>query len=145
LRFAENSQLLFEASNKALDFFSAIPFGVEDSTLPITTVDAALPHNPLSSLTNFGQGLHNTDQFRVRIVGSGTIEFVDNAQGLLPFNAFVGIETIDTPTCSIPTTNITLSIADNGIFAVGHFNYNEGGVLQIGNVDSIEGHSVNLV
>lgn len=144
LRFAENSQLMFEASNKAEDFFTAIPFGAEDSTLPITTLNASLPHNPLSALTNFGQGLHNTDQFRVRIIGSGTIEFVDNAQGLLPFNAFVGIETIDTPTCSIPTTNITLNIADNGTFAIGHFNYNEGGVLQIGNVDFIEDHTVGF-
>lgn len=144
LRFGENSQLVFEASNVAQDFFEAIPFGLEDSSLPITTVDAALPHNPLSSLTNFGDGLHNTDQFRVRIIGSGTIEFVDNAQGFLPFNAFVGIETLDTVTCEIPTTNITLSIADNGVFAIGQLNYNEGGVFQIGNVDFVEDHSVNF-
>ena len=145
LRFAENSQLLFESSISAEDFFFAIPHGVHDSTLPITTVIAANIHNPLSSLTNFGQGLHNTDQFRVRIIGGGTIELVDNAQGLIPFNAFVGIETIDTATCTIPTTNITLNIADNGVFAIGHFNYNEGGVLQIGNIEDLGAdHSVNF-
>jgi len=144
LRFAENSQLIFEAANNAVEVFSAIPFGAEDTALPITTVDAALAHNPLSSLTNFGQGLNNTDQFRVKIAGSGTLEFVDNGQAILPFNAFVGIETIDTPTCSIPETNITISIADNGAFAIGRLNYNEGGVLQIGNVDPIEDHVVNF-
>lgn len=144
LRFAENSKLQFEASSSALDFFSAIPFGAENTALPITTVNAALPHNPLSALTNFGAGLHNTDQFRVIIAGGGTIEIVDNAQGLLPWNAFVGIETISTSTCTIPTTNITLSIADNGAFEIGHFNLNEGGVLQVGDVDFHEGHSVSF-
>ncbi|HSC25262.1 MAG TPA: hypothetical protein VLB80_03550 [Candidatus Babeliales bacterium] len=144
LRFAENSQLLFEAATDALAFFSAIPFGMQDSALPIITVNAALPHNPLSSLISFGAGLNNTDQFRVKIIGSGTIEIVDNAQGLIPFNAFVGIETINTAECSIPTTDITLSIADNGTFAIGHLNVNEGGVLQIGNVNNLVGHIVNF-
>jgi len=145
LRFGGNAILLFESAVNAQDFFDAIAHGAHDSTLPITTVNAADVHNPLSSLTSFGAGLHNTDEFRVRIIGGGTIELVDNAQGLLPFNAFVGIETISTPTCEIPTTNITLNIADNGVFAIGHFNYNEGGVLQIGNVDDLgENHSVNF-
>jgi hypothetical protein len=145
LRFGDNSQLLFEPAVEAEDFFTAIVHGAHDATLPITTVAAANTHNILSSLTSFGQGLHNTDQFRVRIIGGGTIEIVDNAQGLIPFNAFVGIETIDTPTCTIPTTDITLSLADNGTFAIGHFNYNEGGVLQIGNVEDLgEDHSVNF-
>lgn len=144
LRFAENSQLVFEAANDALSFFSAIPFGEQDSELPVTIVDAALPHNPLSSLINFGQGLANTDQFRVKLIGSGVIELVDNAQGLLPFNAFVGVETISTPSCEISTTDLTLSLADNASFAIGLLNYNEGGVLQIGNVEDIEGHSVNF-
>jgi hypothetical protein len=144
LRFADNAQLLFLPSNNAESFFSAIPFGAEDSTLPVTTVPAADPHNPLSSLINFGEGLDNTDQFRVRIIGSGTIEFVDNAQGLIPFNAFVGIETIDTPLCNISVTDLIVSLADNSSFEIGHFNVNEGGVLQVGNVDPITGHSVSF-
>lgn len=144
LQFAGNAQLIFRAANNAQSFFSAIPFGPQDSSLPITTVEAALPHNPLSSLTNFGEGLNNTDQFRVIIAGGGTIEFVDDAQGILPFNAFVGIETIDTPTCEITTTDITLSLADNASFAIGRLNVNEGGVLQIGDIDAIEGHTVNF-
>jgi hypothetical protein len=135
---------MFEAANDATSFFSAIPFGVQDSELPITIVPAADPHNPLSSLINFGEGLHNTDQFRVKIIGSGTIELVDDAQATLPFNAFVGIETINSPTCEIATTDITVSLADNSSFAIGLFNYNEGGVLQIGNVEEFEGHSVNF-
>ncbi len=145
LRFSGDSQLLFEPANNAVDFFAAIPHGAHDDTLAIETVDAADVHNILSSLTNFANGLHNTDQFRVSIVGGGTIELVDNAQGSLPFNAFVGIETINTATCSIPTTDITLNIADNGVFAIGHFNYNEGGVLQIGNVEDLGvDHSVSF-
>ncbi len=144
LRFADHSQLLFEPAFNAPDFFAAIPHGAHDSTLPVTIVPAANIHNPLSSLTNFGSDLHNTDQFRVRIIGSGTIEIVDDAQASLPANAFVGIETINTATCSIPTTNITLSLADNGSFFMGHFNYNQGGVLQIGNVDNVPGHNVSF-
>ena len=145
LRFAGNSELLFEPAVNAESFFTAIPHGAHDSTLPITTIDAADTHNILSSLTNFGQGLHNTDQFRVKLIGGGTIELVDNALASLPFNAFVGVETISTPTCEITTTDITLNIADNGAFAIGHFNYNEGGVLQIGNVEDLgEDHTVNF-
>jgi hypothetical protein len=144
LRFADSAQLLFIPANNATDFFNAIPFGAEDSTLPITIVPAADPHNPLSSLINFGEGLHNTDQFRVKIIGGGTIEIVDNAQGSVPFNAFVGIETINTPLCDVSVTDITLSLADNGTFAIGHFNANQGGVVQIGNIDPIAGHSVSF-
>lgn len=145
LRFSGNSQLLFEPAAGAEDFFTAIAHGAHDDALPIETVDAADTHNILSSLTNFGDGLHNTDDFRVKLIGSGTIELVDNAQALLPFNAFVGVETISTPTCEITTTDLTLNIADNGVFAIGHFNFNEGGVLQIGNVEDLGAdHSVNF-
>lgn len=145
LRFGDNARLLFEPSATAEDFFAAVPFGAIDNTLPVTTVDAANPHNALSSLTNFGAGLDNTEQFRVKIIGGGTIEIVGNAQASLPFNAFVGIETIDTATCSIPTTDITLNIADNGVFAIGHFNVDQGGVLQVGNVTDLGvDHSVNF-
>ena len=144
LQFSGNSQLNFQPANNAESFFSAIPFGPEDSSLPITTVEAALPHNPLSSLTNFGQGLHNTDMFRVILAGGGTIELVDNAQASIPFNAFVGVEAINDPLCNVPTTNLTLSLADNATFAIGHFNVNEGGVLQIGDIDATPGNSVSF-
>jgi hypothetical protein len=145
LRFSGNSQLLFEPAVNAESFFAGIPHGAHDDALTIDTVDAADIHNILSSLTNFGEGLHNTDAFRVKLVGEGTIELVDNATAELPFNAFVGIETLSTPTCEIATTHITLNIADNGVFAIGHFNYNEGGVLQIGNVEDLgENHNVNF-
>ena len=137
LRFADNAKLLFVPSARAFDFFNAIPFGEVDNTLPVTTVDASLPHNALSSLINFGEGLHNTDQFRVILAGQGTIEFTDNAQGLIPFNAFVGVENIISETCNIATTNLTLSLRENGAFEIGRLNNNEGGVLQIGNIDDL--------
>jgi hypothetical protein len=145
LRFAGDSQLLFEPAADAPDFFAAIPHGSHDSTLAITTVAAADAHNILSSLTDFGSGLDNTDDFRVKIIGSGTIEIVDNASASLPFNAFVGIETMATAMCTIPTTNITLNLADAGSFEIGHFNFNQGGVLQIGNVTDLGAdHSVSF-
>lgn len=145
LRFAGDSSMLFEPAANAESFFTAIAHGAHDNALAITTVDAANVHNILSSLTNFGQGLHNTDQFRVKLIGSGTIELVDNAVASLPFNAFVGVETITTPTCDIATTDLTLNIADNGSFNIGNLNFNEGGVLQIGNVEDMGvGHTVNF-
>lgn len=145
LRFAGDSQLLFEPSTNAQSFFESLAHGAHDDTLPVTTVDAAQIHNILSSLTNFGEGLNNTDAFRVKLIGSGTIELVDNAQALVPFNAFVGVETISSPTCEIPTTDLTLNIADNGSFSIGQLNVNEGGVLQIGNVEDLgSNHSVNF-
>lgn len=145
LRFADNAQLLFESSTRAFDFFNAIPFGLIDNTLPITTVDASEPHNALSTLTNFGAGLGNTDEFRVRLAGQGRIEFVDNGQAQLPFNAFVGVENIQSSTCSISTTDLTIAVLDNGAFEIGRLNYNEGGVLQIGNTTDLgEGNSVSF-
>ncbi len=145
LRFADSAQLLFEASTKAFDFFNAIPFGLIDNALPVTVVNASATHNALSTLINFGAGLDNTDQFRVRLAGQGRIEFVDNAQAQLPFNAFVGVENIQSTTCSISTTDLTIAVLDNGAFEIGRLNFNEGGVLQIGNITDLgEGNSVSF-
>lgn len=146
LTFGENSMLQFEAAPNVASFFNAIPLGTIDETLAITTVDAALPHNELSSLLNFGNGLQNTDAFRVRLVGQGVLEFTDNAQVFLPINTFVGVETISQGmNCQIPVTNIELRLTGNSKFVMGQLNNTQGGVFQVGNVQDFgPSHSVSF-
>ena len=146
LNFADDSELLFEAAEGVADFFAAIPHGAHDPSLsPLAVVNASLPHNELASLTNYAAGLDNTDSFRVSIIGQGAIQMSGNSQGSIPTNAFVGIETINTSSCAIPLTNFELKITDNGRFTIGQSNFNQGGVLQVGNVSDLgAGNSVSF-
>lgn len=145
LAFSGNARLEFAPASNVFSFFNAIAHGAHDETLPVTVVNASQVHNALSSLTNFGQDLANTNQFRVRLIGSGTIELRDNAVATVPFNAFVGVETLASDTCTIPTTDLTLSILDSAQFNIGRLNVEEGGVFQIGNVTDLgDNHIVNF-
>jgi len=146
LRFADRATLLFEASPKVLETFEAIPHGDHDDALdPLATVNAANDHNEFASLTNFGNGLRNTDPFRVRIMGEGTIEMKDNTTALIPLDSFVGIESFSEGECEITTTDIELKLTDNAEFFVGRLEVTEGGVFQVGNVaDFGSEHSVNF-
>lgn len=143
LRFDDNAQLNFSPSiaTTISDYFAGFSLGGINNTLSgIVSTPASGTHNAFAPLTGYGSGLQNTDQFRVRIVGAGTIELTDNSIANLPLNAFVGIETINdtnTPcgTLEIPVTVITLRLRDSGQFLMGQIaNHATGGVLQVGNV-----------
>jgi hypothetical protein len=153
LSFADFSQLNFEAAFNAATFFDAIPHGAHNPLLnPLAVVDAASAHNQYASLTNFAAGLQNTDAFRVRLIGQGTIQLKDSAQANIPSNAFVGVETLNDDLCEISTTNLTVALNDNAQFNIGNLNDPEGGVFQIGNVRDMNmlrsrrngAHSVNF-
>lgn len=146
LIFADNVKVIFEPVPNVIEFFDEIPHGAHDNELdPLAVVDAALPHNEFASHTNFGNGLRNTDPFRVRIIGEGTIEFKDNAFADIPFGAFVGVETLSEGECEITNTDITLNLLDNAEFRVGFLDVEEGGVFQIGNIEDFgPEHSVSF-
>ncbi|MGB8367383.1 MAG: hypothetical protein WCD44_03425 [Candidatus Babeliales bacterium] len=145
LTFQEDVTVLFEPSPKVAEFFASIPLGAVDNDLdPLATVLAALPHNQYASLVDYGSGLHNTDQFRVKINGTGRLLFKDNAIARLPFDSFVGVETYREGDCEITETSITLELQDGSRFFIGKENFREGGVLQVGNVEDLSGHSVSF-
>lgn len=92
---------------------------------------AANVHNQYDFLTNFGAGLHNTDAFRIRLMGEGVIELRDNAQAYLLQNAIVGVESSNDASCPVTTTDLELRILDNAQFIIRQLNLSHGGVLQV--------------
>lgn len=158
LRLRGNSRIDFLPANTAAvnRFFADIPLGSIDNTLsPTEPTDASLPHNEFAPLINFGEGLNNTDQFRTRIVGVGTIELSENAQINIPAGAIVGVETIDQlvgdaqamrATITRTTTDLTIRLLDAAQFNIGNAATEQrGGVFQIGNVeDRGSDHSISF-
>lgn len=153
LRFADNAFLNFVEYKPMDDQFNAIPLGSIDNSLsPSTPTDAAEPHNQYAPLTNYGNGLLNTNNFRTRIIGNGVLQFRDNSYAYLPYSAIVGIETLNEvvdpetqTTAEIKQTNITIQLKDSGKFYIGEQNFVEGGILQVGNVrDNGADHSISF-
>lgn len=154
LEFTDNSELRFLPSleSDVYNFFNAIPLGPINDLLPanVNTL-ASAPHNEFASLTGYGAGLHNTDPFRVRLVGTGIIAMTDDSVGEIPHDTFVGVETLnyDDPSCgfvTVSSTNIILSLSGNAQFFMGRDSSNvHGGVLQIGNVEDLEDNSITFL
>lgn len=146
LQFTDNAQMIFEPSQTIFSDISSIPFGPIDNTLsPTAVVQASEPHNELAALTDFGFGLQNTNPYRVRLIGIGTIAFNGSAEAFLPNGAIVGVETLLIGDCVIDTTDIKLLIEQSAAFHIGRLNPIEGGVFQIGNVvDNGQSHNVNF-
>lgn len=150
LEFTQETDLIFEQNVKAASFFSSIPVGAIDNSLdPLVSRNAADAQNEFSPLLNYADGLHNTDNFRVCIIGEGTMRFKDNSSVIIRQDSFVGIETLsetlrDGQPCEIATTNVTIQLQDNSEFLIGRENFLEGGALQIGNVEDFSGHSITF-
>lgn len=153
MRFADNAFLNFVEYKPMDDQFDSIPLGSIDNSLnPSTPTDASQPHNQYAPLTNYENGLLNTNNFRTRIIGNGVLQFRDNSYAYLPYGAIVGIETLNEvvdpetqTTAEIKETNITIQLKDSGKFYIGEQNFVEGGVLQVGNVrDNGADHSISF-
>jgi len=152
VRFVDNSSMICDPLEKANLLFQAIPLGPIDNTLSATaSTPAALPHNQFAPLTGLGAGVANTDDFRIKLMGTGTFDFAESSQFFIPKNTYVGIETLfdvtldvfPTVTCQIPITNITILVRDQALFEIGDLNTN-GGTFQVGNTTFHPGHSVNF-
>lgn len=104
-----------------------------------------------------GTDLSSTDDFRVKISGSGKIQLSENSQMDIPRGAYVGIESaglvtmtdtegiIQTETlvnCSV-ITSVTLFMEDAAKVFIGS-DTDFGGSLQIGNVTDVEGGLVSF-
>jgi hypothetical protein len=141
----DDTQLIFEASQLIFDDINNIALGAIDNTLsPAAIVPADEPHNEFAALTGFENDLQNTNPYRVRLIGTGTLALTGSAQAFIPNGAIVGVETLSTDSGDIATTDLTLSIGASGKFHVGRVNPIEGGALQVGNVVDRPGHSVSF-
>lgn len=152
LRMADNACIVVDPFVKAEETFAKIPLGALDDTLsPTTSTPSSDPHNQFAPLTGHGQGLKNTDDFRVKFIGIGTILLTECSCITIQREAFAGVETLfefdenDSTTCQIQRTDLTIQIEDSAEFDIGGAccPENAGGSFQIGNTENHIGHSVN--
>jgi hypothetical protein len=153
LQCTDLSGLVAEPSEKSLIVFDNITdaLGGTDQNLSATT---STPfdqlHNKYAPLTGTG-GVTNTDTFRVRLIGTGTIKLVDQAFFYVPIDSFVGVETMyeeildvfPTVTCEIRETDIKILLEDGAEFVIGDPD-SDGGAFQVGNTIARDGHSIRF-
>jgi hypothetical protein len=150
LELNENASIEWEASPQAAQYFldlDATVGPINNALNPLVSYDITTPHPLYAPLTNYGTGLHNTDQFRSHIYGVGVLRLRDRSQSFMGVGAVTGLETLRTVlpgdvVCTIPTTNLTLELDEGVSWQIGFGNNDEGGSFQIGNVqeNSTEGN-----
>lgn len=149
LRAVDNACLIAEPNPKTIDFFNAIPLGPIDNTLnPLNTTPAADPHNQFAPLSGTG-GVANTDEFRIKLIGTGTIELTERACFFIPRTTYVGVETLfeevldvqPTVTCQIRETDLSLVLRDSAQLIIGDLD-TPGGSFQVGNTIERQDHSI---
>lgn len=141
IRFVENTQLNISEHDDFEEVFDVIPLGSINNELdPLVATPASNPHNQYAPLTGYGLDRQNTDSFRIRIIGAGNIAFYDKASCLIPYRSVVGVETYIDSSEDVDEqiifnkTDIVVDLNDASHIYLGNLNYQEGGVLQIGNV-----------
>ncbi|MCX5925185.1 MAG: hypothetical protein NT124_02720 [Candidatus Dependentiae bacterium] len=174
LQIANDSVVVMEPSLD--DMCRCVRLGREqEEGNPLVPVDGEMNHNKFAPLIDVEDDLKNTDAFRVKIQGQGTLQMIDDARLFIDKGAFVGIETyVDKKDifssriedalccdndkalqctfhknygCSLDVTDITIELKDNALFSLGGDAVDQGGSLQIGNTEHRVGHDVqfNLV
>lgn len=141
LEFSDNAVVEIESAYElqlrisALDtFFGAI----DNSVDPLVSVDYKQPNNEYSPLICYGDGLLNTDPYRVRVMGTGTMRFTDDSSMLINTNGIFSVESLyvlpSGTICSMPATQVTLEVLEAAQINIGNGNDILGGVFQVGNV-----------
>jgi hypothetical protein len=87
------------------------------------------PKHDLAEIT-WGTTTASTNEFRVKIVGQGTIQLDQDSQFVVGDDAYVGIEN---NACFGETTGITIEINDRAMMSVGSENGVFNSVFQVGN------------
>jgi hypothetical protein len=140
VEFAGNVRVVFEPGSKVI-------FANETT---LRWVDEATCEFEPTVFTNLfsPNSLVSTDTVRVHLVGSGRLEFNDCSSGIVPRDAFVGVE--NDLACVIATTDITLRLNDSATFKIGDPACRiPGGAFQVGNTVELdqpeEGVSFTLI
>ena len=157
LEFSDNAAVEIESAYELeliIQGLDAAPFGPIDNTLnPLVSRAYTAPNNVYSPLTGYispfaATELQNTDLYRVRVMGVGTIRFTDNATMLINTNGILGVEssylTPNGTVCEILTTDVTLEILEAAQVNIGKGNDILGGVFQVGDVTALVDHEVNF-
>ncbi len=153
LEFSDNAVVEVESAYElqlrisALDsFFGAINNNID----PLVSVVYTAANNEYSPLTGYGTGLLNTDPYRVRVMGTGTMRFTDNSSMLINTNGIFSVESLyvlpSGIVCAMPATQVTLEVLEAAQINIGNGNDILGGVFQVGNVQSPDAETaVNFV
>lgn len=96
-----------------------------------------------------GNGLANTDPFRIRLIGTINIQLGGCSKMLIDRDAVVGVETLlDTAIsgtqCMETVTDVCIILNDSAEFNMGDGCEDEGGTLQVGNTTDIPDNVVNF-
>jgi hypothetical protein len=158
LEFSDNAMVEIESAYdleliiQGLDF-SAGP--INNNINPLTSVPYTSANNIYSPLTGYTSflaqtELQNTDAFRVRMMGIGTVTFTDNSTLLINTNGILGIESLNetlpnSTVCLIPTTTVNFNIFESAQVNIGEGNTIWGGVFQVGDTVATQGNAVNFI
>jgi hypothetical protein len=98
--------------------------------------------------TNTASDVTITDPFRVKMIGTGTLQLAENSTFFVESDSFLGVETLyewtGTQTAEIPVTNFTIQIVSTAQFIIGTAIEQLGGAMQVGNTVNRPGHTVQL-
>jgi len=159
LQIAQEAMIIMEPVHATHTMFNGYQRGKQVNTEnPFVESDASRIHHAYAPLI-CAKGVKNTDRFRVKLHGTGTIQLVDEARMYIDNGAFVGIETLrpeheadniqkdaqeNTPLIGITETALSVELRDRSRFSLGGNTMAQGGVLQVGNTENIPGHAVKF-
>jgi hypothetical protein len=147
VRFSGTTSIIAQPFEKSLQVFNTIAHANHSIVLdPFTATSATHLHHAYAPLIDNNLGLSITDAFRVKFIGTGTLECSQDACFFIPDDAFVGVETfygqLNNHDEEISTTDLTFVLRDNAQFLLGDREV-PGGVLQIGNAIYRKNHTIN--
>lgn len=153
LEFSDNAVVEVESAYQLQANIAALDssFGpINNNIDPLVSVVYTAANNEYSPLTGYGFGLLNTDAYRVRVMGTGTMRFTDDSSMLINTNGIFSVESLYVlPSgiiCSMPATQVTLEVLEAAQINIGNGNNILGGVFQVGNVQSPDAETaVNFV
>lgn len=152
LRFTDNAKIVFDDTPKSAALFATLDAtlgSINNAINPTNSVNALNDRNQYSPIIGYGTGVQNTDAFRIKLVGTGTIDMQGQSSITVEPNAYVGVETYlqvlpDGDLFEIPTTNLTIELEGASQFVMGRGNLAEGGSFQVGNTVDRTDHSVSF-
>lgn len=161
LEFSDDAVVEIESAYEMelrVAFLDASFGAINNNVNPLVSVPYTNPNNIYSPLTGYlftnnlsGNELQNTDPYRVRLMGIGTMRLTDNASMLINTNGILSVESLREvlPTnpitiCEIGTTDVTVELFEAAHLNIGNGNNILGGVFQVGDVQDLEDHIVNF-
>lgn len=137
--FTDPSQIIEFGGNLKLVLEPGASVAMGGATLRFTDNVVVLCESLKQYQVPVGTALTDYDTYRVKFVGTGTIQWAGNASMQIGRGAFVGVENL--PSCGVIDTNLIFELNDNAQVVIGREGVEPfGGSFQIGNTtDNIDG------